>query len=203
MKIHSIRKVYHDLYSRAAQGGPLYSCTNWRFLALVGILLVVLLSACQPIRPEAQKSTQPTDCSEQKKIDLFREAVANVFNTGDFTAVVNFYAADGALIVDIPPTLDAATGTYTVTGQWQGKGPNELMDMAVGSHETKVKMTIDQIHVEGNSVIAQMTGLGAWYQEMGMPTDTAHPIFTVEFNADCKAQVFTVTYPDEFLQTLQ
>ena len=89
MKIHSIRKVYH------------------------GLLLVVLLSACQPIRPEAQNSTQPTDCSDQEKIALFREAVANVFDIGDFTAVVNFYAADGALIVDIPPTLDAATGAYT------------------------------------------------------------------------------------------
>lgn len=179
MKTHPIRNVYH------------------------GLLLVLLLSACQPIRPEASTSNQRTGCSDQEKIALFREAVANTFDTGDFAAAVDFYAADGALIVDMPPALDAATGTYTVTGQVEGKGPDELMNMTAGSYETKIKMSIDQIRVEGDLVIAQMTGVGAWYQEVGMPTDTAHPIFTAKFNADCKAQIFTVTYPDEFLQTLQ
>jgi hypothetical protein len=172
-------------------------CTFCLFLA------VLFLSACQPVRPEPQSSTQAASCSDEEKIALFKEAVANNFDKANFPAVVAFYAEDGILRVDMPPSLDAATGTYTVTGQVEGKGTAQLMDMTVGSYETGVKMKVDQVKIENGLLIAAMTGTGAWYVDMGMPTDTAHPIFTVKFNADCKAAEFIVTYPPEFLQTLK
>lgn len=174
-----------------------------RHFTLCLSLLVLLLSACQPIRLEPQSSAQAASCSDEKKIALFKEAVANNFDKADFPAVVAFYAEDGILRVDMPPSLDAATGTYTVTGQFEGQGAMQLMDMTVGSYETGVKMKVDQVKIENGLVVAAVTGTGAWYVDMGMPTDTAHPIFTVKFNADCKAEEFIVTYPPEFLQTLK
>jgi len=164
----------------------------------VALLVVLVLSACQPIQPEP--ATVAKECTDADKIALLQTYV-DTYSKKDPEASVALFLPDGKLGGTAGPVLDTSTGAYS-TYEVEFNGHDEILGIiqwfVEGAYLT------NHIHdpvVQGDTVTAPGVVGTPFYYAHAIPAQELDLIFTM-WVKDCKIANLRWDYTAEGLAAL-
>lgn len=163
----------------------------------IGILLVVILaSACQPIRPEAALSG--SQCTEQDKVNVV-QAYVNGVNNNDADAAVHAFLEDAVYSLDTGPRPDPVTGKYVSPDTIEFSGHDQIKWLMQFFVDNNIDKTILSTQVNGDSMVVNAQYDAPDNVIFGTPaTRDINFVYTIEIK-DCKIAHLHMTYPEEQL----
>lgn len=120
---------------------------------IVALLLAAILSACQPIQPEA--ALQATECSDDAKIALLRQWEER-FRTDDVDIVDTLFTKDAIFAFDPSPYPDRTSGKYQSPYVIHVEGHEAIKDLLGVIDSLDGGVTLDEIRVQED----MMVGIG-------------------------------------------
>jgi hypothetical protein len=166
--------------------------------SITSLILVLLLAACQPIRPEVINSTAA--CTDADKIALL-QAYVDTYSAKDPQAGVALFLPDGKLSGTGGPVLDTETGAYT-TYDVEFNGHEEILGILQWFMES-AHLT-NRIHdpvVQGDTVTAPGVVGTPYYFAHAIPAEELDLTFTMQVK-DCKIAHLHWDYTKEGLAAL-
>lgn len=166
---------------------------------ILSSILFLLLTACQPIRPEAASPT--VDCTDTDQLVVVQQYMASYAQRDPETAI-NSFMPDGVMAVEVAPYLDRATGEYKSPFTAVFTGTEELSGIiyafvdyfALGSEFITGT-------VQGDTVIATGIVSSPENYALGMPTTALTSTFTFQIEG-CKIARMDHAYTPEAMAAL-
>lgn len=171
---------------------------TWQY-GVVFALLLLILSACQPIQPPAVEPA--TGCSDETKIALVQSAI-DAIHQKDMQGASAGFSEDGRLWFDNVPELDASSGEYKVTGLLEAQGKEKVAELMGAIISAEVKIHLADIKVNGDTYTARASVTSPVYLELNLPSDTLDQIYTIKFH-NCKIIDWNGYYPEDMLKSLK
>ena len=131
-------------------------------VTVIALLLLALLSACQPIRPEAAVTQE---CNDDDKIALLR-AWENRFITDDIDIVDTLFTNDAVFAFDPSPYQDRATGQYKSPFVIHVEGHEAIKNLLGVIDSLDGGVSLDEVRVQEEMLVA-----------LGRQTATQSPAF--------------------------
>ncbi|MEZ4731975.1 MAG: nuclear transport factor 2 family protein [Caldilineaceae bacterium] len=132
---------------------------------MVLVLLLLVGSACQPIRPEAAIAEE---CTDEDKINLLR-AYEERFRNDDAQGVADLFTEDAVFAFDPSPYMERASGIYKVPFVARADGREGIKAMFDLLNSLDAGVVFDTPRVQEDTVIASGKQTSSMSPDYGTP----------------------------------